>query len=110
MARKTETVITYLDDIDGTKATETVAFSVDGAAYEIDLNSKNAKAIRADFAKWSGSARKAKKAAGRTRRSAASPKPVSEAAAIREWAAAHGIAVPSRGRIPKAVAEQYAQS
>jgi hypothetical protein len=107
VARKTETVVSYLDDLDGTKATETVSFSIDGVAYEIDLSAKNAKAIRADIAKWSESARKAKRTAGKPRR-AASAKPSGEAAAIREWAAASGIAVPARGRIPKAIAEQYA--
>ncbi len=110
MARKTQTVITYLDDLDGSKATETVAFTVDGTSYEIDLNSKNAKAIRADFAKWTASARKARKSTGRGRRSSSAPKPSTDAAAIREWAAANGVVVPARGRIPRAVAEQYAQA
>lgn len=106
MARKTETVITLTDDLDGSnRGIETVTFSFDGTAYEIDLGPKNAKALRADFEKWADSARKAKRTS-RTRRTA-TPKPTSEAAAIREWAVANGIAVPARGRIPAAVAEQY---
>ena len=107
MARKTETVTTLIDDLDGsTRGIETVSFTLDGTAYEIDLGPKNAKSIRADFEKWSAAARKAKRGPVRVRRGAAA-KPASEAAAIREWAAANGVQVPARGRIPKAVAEQY---
>ena len=34
------------DDIDGSDATETVAFGLDGTSYEIDLNDKNAAKLR----------------------------------------------------------------
>ena len=34
------------DDIDGTAAAETIAFRVDGTAYEIDLSKKNAAKMR----------------------------------------------------------------
>ena len=44
MARQ-ETV-TLIDDIDGGKAHETVAFGLDGSTYEIDLNNKKAAALR----------------------------------------------------------------
>jgi hypothetical protein len=109
---KTRTVIeTVTDDIDGSsKNIETVTFSLDGVAYEIDLGPKNAKALRDDFATWVGSARKAKKSPSAGRRRSSAPKPVSEAKAIREWALASGIAVPARGRIPASVAEQYANA
>ena len=36
MAKKTH--IELVDDIDGSKADETIAFSIDGAHYEIDLS------------------------------------------------------------------------
>lgn len=42
-----------------------------------------------------------------TTRTGTGPKPVTEAAAIRQWAVASGIDVPTRGRIPAAIAEQY---
>jgi len=44
--------ITLVDDLDGGKAAETVAFGLDGAQYEIDLSTKNASGLRkavADF-------------------------------------------------------------
>ncbi|WP_422652881.1 Lsr2 dimerization domain-containing protein [Arsenicicoccus sp. UBA7492] len=34
------------DDLDGGAAEETVQFSLDGVAYEIDLSTKNAEALR----------------------------------------------------------------
>lgn len=105
MARNTETIVTITDDIDGGKAAETIAFGMDGVSYEIDLSAKNAKALRADVQKWTEHARKASRSTRRGRGSSARPK--GEAAAIREWAAAKGIDVPTRGRIPAAVAEQY---
>lgn len=105
MASKRQVVVTLTDDIEGGKASETVSFGVDGVNYEIDLSAKNARALRADVSKWTEHARKARRSTRRGR--SAGPKPVSEAAAIREWAAANGIDVPTRGRIPAAVAEQY---
>lgn len=111
MARRTETLVHLEDDLDGGdggKAAETVSFAFDGAAYEIDLSAKNAKALRSDLGKWVERARKAKKTpAGRGRRTTAAAKPVSGAAAIRAWAVESGIEVPARGRIPAAVIEAY---
>src|SRR5580698_4146289 len=40
-------VVKLTDDIDGGDAAETVYFSLDGNAYEIDVNSANAAHIRA---------------------------------------------------------------
>jgi hypothetical protein len=106
VARKQEVVVTLTDDIDGSSRNiETITFSIGKEMFEIDLGPKNAKALRADIGKWGEHARKAKRTT-RARHGIA-PKPVSDAAAIREWATANGIAVPARGRIPKAVAEQY---
>ena len=107
MARTTETIVRLTDDVDGSSdGVETISFALDGTAYEIDLGPKNAKQLRNDLATWVGHARKAKRDPGRARRTGGS-KPTGEAAAIREWAAANGIAVPARGRIPAAIAEQY---
>ncbi len=45
----TRTTVTVLDDVDGSKADESVQFSVDGRAYEIDLNAQNAAELRKAF-------------------------------------------------------------
>ncbi len=42
-------VVKLTDDIDGGDAVETVYFSLDGKAYEIDVNSANGVQIRAAF-------------------------------------------------------------
>lgn len=107
MARKQEVIVHLVDDVDGSTAVETVSFSIDGAAYEIDVNKRNAKAIRSDFEKWAAHARKPRGKARTTRRRAGAAKTTSEAATVRAWAAERGVEVPPRGRIPKAVLEQY---
>jgi hypothetical protein len=53
-----KTVIVKLtDDIDGGDAEETVHFSLDGKAYEIDVNSANATRVRAAFEPFIAKAR-----------------------------------------------------
>jgi hypothetical protein len=64
VARKVETIEHVLDDLDGTTASETIAFAVEGVSYQIDLNKKNAKVLRSDFAKWVTHARKVKASGG----------------------------------------------
>jgi hypothetical protein len=46
------------DDLDGGPAAETVRFAFDGAAYEIDLSTKNAAAFRKQLAPYREHARK----------------------------------------------------
>ena len=50
--------IVLVDDIDGSDATETVAFGLDGTSYEIDLNEKHAAKLRDALASYVGHARK----------------------------------------------------
>jgi Lsr2 len=93
------------DDLDGGPADETVRFGIGGAEYEIDLSTKNARALRRRLAPFMDHARKAGRGPRRrTGRSAASRERSGD---IRAWAKAHGITVSDRGRIPASVAEQY---
>ena len=41
-----EVLVTLTDDLDASDADETIMFALDGASYEIDLNAKNAVALR----------------------------------------------------------------
>ena len=68
MAQKVQVLL--VDDLDGGEATETVAFSLDGTTYEIDLSSDNAGKLRKEFAPYVDHARKASggAAGGRRRR------------------------------------------
>ncbi|MEU5879858.1 Lsr2 family protein [Spirillospora sp. NPDC047279] len=108
MAQKIE--VTLVDDLDGGKAEETVRFSLDGTAYEIDLSKKNAAKLRKGMEPFLTGARKAAKA-GRKRGGASSTAGNRErSAAIREWARTSGIEVNARGRIPANVIEKYEAS
>lgn len=99
MARKKQVVL--LDDIDGSDATETVSFALDGVSYEIDLNKDNASEFRSHMEKWTTSARRT---GGRARRGTGGS---SDAKKIRAWAAENGYEVSERGRIPVEVREAY---
>jgi Lsr2 len=93
------------DDLTGGPADETVRFAFDGTEYEIDLNAKNAAALRKRFATYIEHARKAGRAPGRRAgRTAASRLRSGD---IRAWAKERGLAVSERGRIPASVVEQY---
>lgn len=105
MAQKVEVLL--VDDIDGGEADETVSFSLDGTAYEIDLSKKNAAKLRNGLEPFVASARKARKPAGRTGRGARTAGSRERSAEIREWAKNRGIKVNERGRIPANVIEQY---
>ena len=104
MAQKVQIVLE--DDIDGGEATQTVSFGLDGTSYEIDLNDKNAAALRDALASYVGHGRKL---AGtrRGRRSPASSGNGHSAKEIRDWARSNGHKVPERGRIPGDVREAF---
>lgn len=103
MAQKVHIVLE--DDLDGSPATETVSFGLDGKTYEIDLNDKNAAALRDALATYVGHGRKVS-GSRRGRRSAGSSGGAS-AKDIREWARSNGQKVPERGRIPADVRAAY---
>jgi hypothetical protein len=105
-------VITQLvDDLDGTEIKdgkgETVAFSLDGKSYAIDLTTKNADNFRGVFQNYIAVARTASK--GRSignMKKATGP----TAAEIRAWASANGHKVPDRGRVAAEVKDAYAKA
>lgn len=110
MARKT--IVQLFDDIDGTAIDDgkghTVAFGLEGKNYEIDLGDKNIERLRSALEPY---IRVARRAEGRSavggRRSAGRQSGSGEAAAIRDWANANGVAVSQRGRISAEVRAQY---
>lgn len=105
MARKT--VVTFIDDLDGTAADETVTFALDNVGYEIDLSSANAAAPRDALSQYISAGRRtgAPSRATTARRPARTDK--EQLDAIRRWAREHGHQVSDRGRISKAVREAY---
>ena len=103
MAQKVNIVL--VDDIDGSDATETVSFGLDGTSYEIDLNDKNAAKLRDALAGYVGHARKV--GGRRTRAKSAASTSGASAKEIRDWARSNGFKVPDRGRIPADVREAF---
>jgi hypothetical protein len=110
MAKKV--TVTLVDDFDGEgPADETVEFSIDGASYEIDLSSKNAKKLRDEFKAWTDAGRRV---GGRRRGRPPTPGRAvratidrEQSAAIRDWARRNGHKVSTRGRIPAEIIEAF---
>ena len=97
MAQKVHIVLE--DDLDGSPATETVSFGLDGKTYEIDLNDKNAGKLRDALAPYVGAGRSTGgRRGGRKTSSATNLGP--SAREVRDWARSNGYKVPDRGRIP----------
>lgn len=112
MAQKVQVIL--VDDLDGGPADETVSFSLDGIAYEVDLSAANAETMRETLAGYVGVARRvggrasAGRAASRPRKAAAAAASgARDTTAIREWARENGYEVSERGRISAKVLEAY---
>ena len=114
MAQKV--TVALIDDLDGSEASETLEFALDGVTYQIDLSANHASKLRAGLASFVASARRS---GGRKRgpgRPAGVPSKARPAAAdreqnqaIREWARKQCMKVSDRGRIPAEVLDAYHQ-
>ena len=109
-----EVIEKLVDDLEGGEATETVSFGLDGTSYEIDLSRKNAAGLRKALERYvkaarrtAGRTRPIRRQASTARSNGAVRKRGYDLTQLREWAGSNGIAVPSRGRIPQAIVEQY---
>lgn len=100
-----QTHVTLIDDIDGSPATETVRFGLDGSGYEIDLNDRNAGRLRDVLAPFTAKARKSDNR-GRSGRRRARRGDV-DASVVRAWAQENRVPVSERGRISASVLAQY---
>jgi hypothetical protein len=103
-------VMIRADDISGEERdVELVEFSYRGQTFSVDLGPKNRRKFEKalepfiDAAKASSTVR----AIRSSTRVAKKPDGPTVASQIRQWAAAHNIDVPPRGRIPKSVVSQY---
>lgn len=103
MAQRINVVL--VDDMDGSEATETVSFALDGTEYEIDLSGVNAGELRAALGPYIDAGRKV---GGRRRRGGRAGGAGPSASEIRQWARENGWDVPDRGRVSAEVREAYA--
>lgn len=101
MAQKV--VLTLTDDLDGSEAAETVAFSIDGSSFEMELSVANAADLRRTLEPY--------RAAGRRLSGTRAVKQVRTTASskdVRRLAAEMGIDVNPRGRVRGDVVELFA--
>ena len=103
MAQQVHVVL--VDDLDGSDASQTVTFGLDGAEYEIDLTDENASKLREALAPYTESGRKVARA--RRRAPARNAATSSNTAQVREWARQNGYTVSDRGRVPAEVQQAF---
>ncbi|CDK00416.1 Nucleoid-associated protein Lsr2 [Microbacterium sp. C448] len=103
-----------VDDIDGTVLDagegETVLFSLDGIAYEIDLTEANAGALRDTLQPYVAAARSISSRTSGSQTAGSRPRRRSgqqDFGAIRQWARDNGHQVSDRGRVPANVIEAF---
>lgn len=111
MAQRVVTTVVYTDDLTGEELlegdAETINYSIDGVAYEIDLSHENAKEMRDALSRYLGRSRRTTPvrmpSKGGSRRSRA------EMAVIRKWGQENGYTVPEsgKGRIPWGMTQAY---
>jgi nucleoid-associated protein Lsr2 len=103
-----EVIERLVDDIDGSEATESIVFGVDGLAFRIDLNDHHANELRTKLGQFVEVARRVRDQTGRagqTARRTVTDK--DRNFAIRQWALSEGVELPSRGRIAGAVQQAF---
>jgi hypothetical protein len=106
-----KTVVTVVCDLphDGeVEGKETVSFSFDGTAYEIDVCAAHARELHDGFAGYTEHARRA--ASGGRRRRARTGPGRERSSEIRAWARQRGHKVSERGRIPASIIQEYEDS
>lgn len=111
-------LVTLVDDLDGTEAQVSVEFGVEGRLWEIDLNETHQRELFGALSKFItaasplgpyqlGDGRNALPQHG-TRTVSGGRTPVEgRSSEVRAWAAAAGIPVQPRGRVPKEVIAQF---
>ena len=80
---------------------------LDGTGYEIDLNEKNASALRDALSLYVAHGRKAARAGRAGSRGGSAKSSGSDASEVRAWARDNGFKVSERGRVPREVVEAY---
>jgi hypothetical protein len=94
--------------------TQTIEFGLDGQHYAIDVSDERAAELREMLGRYISAGRRAGRpsraassAPGRPRAGQPAPRNGQDAAAIRQWAQAHGHQVSGRGPIPGKIRQAY---
>jgi Lsr2 len=107
--------VVLTDDLDGSEATQTISFRIDGQEYEIDLSEDNLQRFHEALEPYVSNSRQVQRQAapaplrrgrgdGRRRSSSSGRDDIPQ---IRAWAEANGYQVSARGRIKKEIIDAY---
>ena len=96
------TIVLLEDDVDGSKADETIEFGIDGTTYAIDLSNSNATKLRGALDSYINKARKVSGKRSTSRQLWSRPQ-----SGPCLGCPSNGIELSSRGRVPTSVLQQY---
>lgn len=108
MARKTQTIVTLIDDLDGGDATTTHTLMLDKRLVTIDLSAENSARLTTFLEPFlvAGTPTSLTKLA-KTRRTGTTRRSASERAAARAWAIENGLMNAETERVPAHVYEKF---
>jgi Lsr2 len=108
--------VVLTDDLDGSEATQTISFRINGQEYEIDLSDENAQRFHQALEPYVTNSRQVQRQPepqrrgrgdGRRRTGGSGRDDIPQ---IRAWAEAQGMDVSARGRIKKEIIDAYDQA
>jgi Lsr2 len=107
-------ITNIIDDLDGSEANETVSFALDGMGFSVDLNLKNAKALRDFLEKYMEAGTRTGRVEGKHAQ-IHGYRPTTlqttlnreQNQKIRAWAENNGWELSDRGRIPQVVVDAF---
>jgi hypothetical protein len=108
--------VVLTDDLDGSEATQTVNYTIDGQEYEIDLSDDNVQRFHGALEPFVSASRQVSRQAAPTRRGRGDGRRTSgnsgrdDISQIRAWAESQGMDVSARGRIRKRIIDAYDQA
>jgi septation ring formation regulator EzrA len=100
------------DDLDGSEATQTLQYMIDGQEYEIDLSEENVQRFHEALEPFVSASRQVQRQAALTRRRGdgrrrSGSRWRDDIPQIRAWAEANDYEVSARGRIKKEILDAY---
>jgi hypothetical protein len=103
--------VVLTDDLDGSEATQTLNYTVDGQEYEIDLSEENIQRFHSALEPFVEKSRPVERRVASTTRRDGRRRSGSrwrdDIPQIRAWAESQGMEVSARGRIKKEVLDAY---
>jgi hypothetical protein len=104
--------VVLTDDLDGSEATQTLQYTIDGQEYEIDLSEDNVQRFHAALEPFVSASRQVQRQAAPTRRRGdgrrrSGSRWRDDIPQIRAWAEANDYEVSARGRIKKEILDAY---